>query len=247
MNTPFLSFDERNAINSGRWFSTLSAPLKHDIFRSAYVERYRNGDLIVARGEQPEAWIGCAKGALRVGNSYSSSKHSTLNYLEQGAWFGEVSILGGNSHSHDVYAHGTCTVVCVGVADFKSIMRDHVELCEALLRRNARQTLSLYNRLEDLSTLPLRTRLAKQLLQFVRRYGVPSYSYQNEVRIGIHLAQESLAQLLGASRQRVNMELKSMERENVIRIHQEGLIVRNHAALLELVGQSVEEAVALAA
>jgi CRP/FNR family cyclic AMP-dependent transcriptional regulator len=247
MNTPFLSCDERQAINSGRWFAGLSAPLKHDIFRCAYVERYRRGDLIVARGEQPEAWMGCAKGSVRVGNSYSSSKHSTLSYLEPGAWFGEVAILGGNRHSHDVYAHGACTVMCVGVADFKNIMAHHTELCEALLRRNARQTLSLYHRLEDLCTLPLRLRLAKQLLQLARRYGVPSYNFHNEVRIGIHLAQESLAQLLGASRQRVNMELKAMERDQLIRIHQEGLILRDHAALLDLVGHSAAEAMALAA
>ena len=40
----------------------------------------------------------------------------------------------------------------------------------------------------------------------------------HEMRIGLQLAQEELAQLLGASRQRVNQELKSMEREDAIRI-----------------------------
>ena len=40
----------------------------------------------------------------------------------------------------------------------------------------------------------------------------------SEMRIGLQLAQEELAQLLGASRQRVNQELKAMEREEVIRI-----------------------------
>ncbi len=45
-------------------------------------------------------------------------------------------------------------------------------------------------------------------------------------RIGLQLAQEELAQLLGASRQRVNQELKSMEREEAIRIEPGGLVVR---------------------
>ena len=44
-------------------------------------------------------------------------------------------------------------------------------------------------------------------------------------------AQEELAQLLGASRQRVNQELKTMEREDIIRIEPGGLVVRNGAAL----------------
>ena len=48
------------------------------------------------------------------------------------------------------------------------------------------------------------------------------------------LAQEELAQLLGASRQRVNQELKSMEREDVIRIEPGGLVVRDRMALLRI-------------
>ena len=48
--------------------------------------------------------------------------------------------------------------------------------------------------------------------------------------------QEELAQLLGASRQRVNQELKAMEREQAIRIEPGGLVVRDSAALLGIAG-----------
>jgi CRP-like cAMP-binding protein len=81
----------------------------------------------------------------------------------------------------------------------------------------------------------LRARLAKQLLHLVRSYGVPSLSSSQEFRIGLQLAQEELAQLLGASRQRVNQELKSMERDEVIRIETGGLVIRNRDALMSIV------------
>jgi CRP/FNR family transcriptional regulator, cyclic AMP receptor protein len=55
------------------------------------------------------------------------------------------------------------------------------------------------------------------------------------VRIGLQLAQEELAQLLGASRQRVNQELQAMEREDVIRIEPGGLVVRNREALMRII------------
>jgi DNA-binding GntR family transcriptional regulator len=54
------------------------------------------------------------------------------------------------------------------------------------------------------------------------------------MRIGLQLAQEELAQLLGASRQRVNQELKSMEREDAIRIEQGGLVIRNREMLMSI-------------
>ena len=43
------------------------------------------------------------------------------------------------------------------------------------------------------------------------------------------------AQLLGASRQRVNQELKAMEREQAIRIEPGGLVVRDRDALTRIV------------
>ena len=83
--------------------------------------------------------------------------------------------------------------------------------------------------------MPLRARLAKQLLHLARSYGIPSLANGEEIRIGLQLAQEELAQLLGASRQRVNQELKGMEREGAIRIEPGGLVVRDRDALLRIV------------
>jgi CRP-like cAMP-binding protein len=122
----------------------------------------------------------------------------------------------------------------VAKADFKKILAIHVELYEAMLRLHARRIRQLFGLVEDLNTLPLRARLAKQLLHLVRSYGVPSLSDSSEVRIGLQLAQEELAQLLGASRQRVNQELKAMEREDTIRIEPGGLVVRSRQALLRI-------------
>ena len=226
--------EEREAINSGRWFSSLSPSLRHDILRCAYVKRYKDGMLICARGEPPEEWIACARGAVRVSSTSITGKQITLTYVEPGIWFGDVAILDGDKRTHDAYAHGETTLLCVSKADFKRILAEHVEFSEAILRLNARRVRQLYGLVEDLNTLPLRARLAKQLLHLTRSYGVMSLSDSNEIRIGLHLAQEELAQLLGASRQRVNQELKSMEREEVIRIEPGGLIVRDRATLLRI-------------
>jgi CRP/FNR family cyclic AMP-dependent transcriptional regulator len=155
--------------------------------------------------------------------------------VEPGIWFGDVAIFDGDRRTHDAYAHGDTSILCVAKADFRKVLASHVELYEALLRLHARRIRQLFGLVEDLNTLPLRARLAKQLVHLVRSYGVPQLADGSEMRIGLHLAQEELAQLLGASRQRVNQELKAMEREDVIRIEPGGLIVRNRDALMRIV------------
>ena len=234
MDEPILSMEEREAINSGRWFSSLSPSLRHDILRCAYVKRFKDGMLICARGEPPEEWIACARGAVRVSSTSITGKQITLTYVEPGIWFGDVAILDGDKRTHDVYAHGETTLLCISKADFKRLLAEHSEFSDAILRLNARRIHQLYGLVEDLNTLPLRARLAKQLLHLSRSYGVMSLSDSSEIRIGLQLAQEELAQLLGASRQRVNQELKSMEREEVIRIEPGGLVVRDRLTLLKI-------------
>ena len=241
MDDPILTIDEREAINGGRWFSSLSPSLRHDILRCAYVKRFKDGELIAARGEPPEDWIACAKGAVRVSSTSISGKQITLTYVEPGIWFGDIAIFDGDRRTHDAYAHGETTIFCVAKADFRKILAIHVELYEAMLRLHARRLRQLFGLVEDLNTLPLRARLAKQLLHLARSYGVPSLSDSNEIRIGLQLAQEELAQLLGASRQRVNQELKAMEREEAIRIEQGGLVVRNRSALLRISEADLEK------
>lgn len=234
MDEPILTMEEREAINSGRWFSSLSPSLRHDILRCAYVRRYKDGDLIAARGDPPTEWTAVARGAVRVSSTSLSGKQITLTYVEPGVWFGDVAMFDGDQRTHDAYAHGPTTLLCVSRNDFQKILAQHVELYEALLRLQARRIRNLFGLVEDLNTLPLRARLAKQLLHLVRSYGVPCLSNGSETRIGLQLAQEELAQMLGASRQRVNQELKSMEREDAIRIEPGGLVVRDRPALMRI-------------
>ena len=231
MDEPILTMDEREAINNGRWFSSHSASLRHDILRCASVKRYQDGDLICARGDPAEQWLACAKGSVRVSSTTLTGKQITLTYVEPGIWFGDVAIFDGERRTHDGYAHGPTTIVWVARADLQNILAQHSELYEALLRLHARRIRLLFGQVEDLNTLPLRARLAKQLALLVRSYGVPLPANPDEQRITLQLAQEELAQLLGASRQRVNQELKTMEREEVIRIEPAGLVVRDRIAL----------------
>lgn len=234
MDEPILTMEEREAINSGRWFSSLSPSLRHDILRCTFVKRFQDGDLITARGDAPEEWIACARGAVRVSSSTLAGKQITLTYVEPGIWFGDVAMFDGDRRTHDAYAHGETTILCVARADFQKILAQHSELYEALLKLQARRIRLLFGQVEDLHTRPLRARLAKQLGHLVRSYGVPSLTSNDEWRITLQLAQEELAQLLGASRQRVNQELKTLEREGTIRIEPTGLVVCDRDALLRI-------------
>jgi CRP-like cAMP-binding protein len=229
MNTPVLTIDERHNIESGAWFSSLSHTLRSAILARAYVRRLTDGAMLAARGTPAEDWIGVAKGAVRVSSVSLSGKQVTLTYAEPGTWIGDAALFDGLPRTHDASAHGPTTLVVVRKGDFKELLSQHVELYDALLRLNCRRLRLMFNLIEDLSTRPLAARLARQLLLLAKSYGI---SQGEEIRIGLQLAQEDLAQLLGASRQRVNQELKELEREGVLRVEPTRLVVLSRDKLM---------------
>ncbi|MDR2991031.1 MAG: Crp/Fnr family transcriptional regulator [Burkholderiaceae bacterium] len=233
MDEPILTMEERKAINEGRWFSSLSPTLRHDILRCAQVKRFQDGELIAARGDPADQWIGCARGAVRISSTSLTGKLITFDYVQPGIWFGNMAMVGSEHRTHDLIAHGETTVLTVMRQDFERILTQHPEFSLALLKLEARRVRLLSHAVEDLALLPLRARLAKQVYRLARNYGTPAHA-PGELRITLQLAQEELAQMLGASRQRVNQELKAMEREGVLRVEPNGLVVCDQDALLRI-------------
>ncbi len=231
MNTSGLTLTERHRIDSGSWFCKLSGDLRGAILERSAVRRVDDGALLTSRGAPADEWCGVARGAVRVSSVSLSGKQITLTYVEPGIWFGDTALFDGLPRTHDANAHGQTTLLVVRKPDFHDLLARHVELYEALLRLQCRRVRLLYDVVEDLNTRPLAARLAKQLLLLARSYGI---AQGEEIRIGLQLAQEDLAQLLGASRQRVNQELKGFERDGAVRVEPARLVVLSREKLLEI-------------
>jgi CRP/FNR family transcriptional regulator, cyclic AMP receptor protein len=228
---PVLTIEERRNIETGSWFSKLSQPLREAILSRSTVRRLRDGAHLSSRGAQAEEWCGVALGSVRVSSVSLAGKQVTLTYVEPGVWFGDISLFDGLPRTHDASAHGATTLLAVRKPDFLDILSRHVELYDALLRLNCRRLRLMFDVFEELNTRPLAARLARQILLLARSYGVPQ---GEEIRIGLALAQEDLAQLLGASRQRVNQELKALERDGALRIEPTRLVVLSKDKLLAI-------------
>lgn len=231
MNTSVLTIDERQNIESGAWFSKLSQPLRNAILSRGHVRRLADGMPLASRGTPAEEWCGVARGAVRISLVSLSGKQVALTYCEPGTWFGDIALFDGLPRTHDADAHGQTTLLAVRKGDFKELLTQHTELYEALLRLNCRRLRLMFNQIEDLNTRPLAARLAKQILLLAKSYGIEQ---GEEIRIGLQLAQEDLAQLLGASRQRVNQELKGFEREGAVRVEPTRLVVLARDKLLAI-------------
>lgn len=226
-----LTSQEREHINSGAWFSTLSPSLRHDIMRCARVTRYRSGDCIAAQAESSAHWMACAKGAVRVGMVAHNGQPLTLDYVAPGHWLGDAGLLDDEPCLNDLHAHGDTTTLQVTRRDFMVLFYAHEEFRRALLHMQRAQAQQLCEKIDDLKTQGLGSRLAKVLLASAEQHGEP---LANGLRAGLQLPQRQLAHWVGASRQRVNEHLKRMENKQLIRQEAGGVVVQDRQALQRL-------------
>ncbi|MCE3271262.1 MAG: transcriptional regulator, Crp/Fnr family [Ramlibacter sp.] len=224
-----LAPDPRNAVAATGWFATLSPGIRHDLLRTMQVRRYEDGDTIFRQGERVEAWLACGTGAVRISGVADNGRALTLAIVGAGRWFGDPPISAQDVRSHDAQAHGATCVLAVSGVDLQRILDLHPGLYPALLRLQALRLRQVFKVVDDLGSLGLGARLGRQLLHLSRTHGVPCRG--GEVRIGLRVRQDVLAEMLGCSRQRLNQHLGEMMRAQLIRREAGNLVVRDRGVL----------------
>lgn len=230
-----LAANERAAIAKGRWFAQLPESSQQALLRLAGITRYENGQQLVARDRPYAGLLACASGAIHVCTTTGGGAVMAIGYVKPGVWICTAGALEGAFCAHEAYARGEVTLLSVGSGALRTLLADHPEFYAAVMQLYAREIRGLFTRIEDLQALPLRARLGKQIATLARGFGVRGAD--GKIRIGLVFSQTEIAQLVGASRQRVNQELKRMEREGLIRWSSHGLSICDSRAL-EALGQS---------
>lgn len=226
---------ERSGVgDGGRLFLDLPAETAAQFVSLASRRQLGHGELLYARGDAADALYGLIRGHIRLSNVAPDGREVLVMLFEPGDWVGEVSLFDGLPRTHDAHAVGHTEVFVLPKAkllallDAQPLLYRHFAM---LLARSLRVALSY---IDDAALLPLPARLAKRLLDLSRVYGEETPQGR---RIELHLPQEDLGRMLGASRQSVSKELKRWEAQGWIGVEYGKVMIRDEAALLQLAGQ----------
>lgn len=182
-----------------------------------------------AKGDAPEGIYAVHKGIIRASASTADGREGLLALLEPGCWFGESSMLEGTPRTYDADAQGECEVVVVPRTGLQALLDERPELYRHVVPFLCQRIRLSMQLLESHALLPLEGQLARRLLLLSRN------ALQGDVdqgRVALALSQETLARMLGTSRQSVNKVLKLWEANGLIQ-QSYGSITLCDLALLE--------------
>jgi CRP/FNR family cyclic AMP-dependent transcriptional regulator len=174
--------------------------------------------------EQPgEAVYIILNGTVKIHVEQGDGRDVILSILGSGDLLGEMSLIDSVGRSASALTLENSLMLWMDKQSFNTLLDEFPPMARNLVRiLSARVRLS-DQLIQALATLDVYGRVARQLLAFAERYGRPTTG--GEIRIPIALTQGDIADLVGASRKRVNQVMVAFKSQALIGTDAEGHII----------------------
>jgi CRP/FNR family cyclic AMP-dependent transcriptional regulator len=170
-------------------------------------------------------------GTIKVHVEQSDGSDVILAILGSGEILGEMSLVDRIGRSASAATMEDSTLLWLDRSTFWELMERIPTLGRNLVSILSRRLRLANTRIQSLATEDVSSRIARQLLAFAREYGEPVGD--NQLRIPLRLTQSDLAELVGATRVRVNQTLAALRREKQISIDDNYRITIHNGRSLE--------------
>lgn len=195
--------------------------------RACITRSYANGELIVARGLQPEGPAVVLCGAVRMASLNAEGREVVYSVVQPGKVWGIVAALDGQGATHETRASGATELLLLPRTAFLRVLDEHPALYAAFARMLCHRLRKAHGMVDEYALVPLRKRLARQLCTLAAA-GIGG------AQARMPFTQEELGGMLGASRAPVNRELRRFEEDGLVHLSYRGVTVRDFERLLQV-------------
>ena len=203
------------ALSANPWFGALPLAERKAVLAACEVHRLRPGEMLFRQGDRVPpgqgAFYGLVSGRIKASSLREDGKEAILVVLEAGNWFGEISLIDQQPRTHDATALGEVEVLALPRRAFDALMK-RPAFALAVCRMLAARVRSLYGMVEDATLRSTRARVARRQL-LLARGDAPQAPAARPV---VPVSQESLAMMLGITRQTLSKELKALVSEGAV-------------------------------
>jgi CRP/FNR family transcriptional regulator, cyclic AMP receptor protein len=199
------------SLSHNPWFNALPLPDQKLLVSCGEPVVLQGGEMLYRKGDSGTGFYGVLTGALKISTLGEDGREGILAIMESGNWLGETSLLDGQPRPHDVTALQKSTVLQIAPADFHRLMQRSA-FALAMSTLLCSRVRALYGLVEDSMLRSTRARIARRLVSLARG----DTSQHSDARASLHVSHESLAMMLGITRQTLAKELKVLAQAKVI-------------------------------
>ena len=214
-------------------FSALEASERRLIAGLIRVQRYSARNAVVWEGDVGGALFFILSGYLKAVSQGADGNEALLSVMGPGEVVGELSVLDGHPRSASVIALEAAELAVVEREPLLGLVRQSPALALGLIAVLTARVRNLSKRCENISLLDIPARLAEVLLSLAERHGERS---GDNVRIPVRLSQQDLGNMVGATRESVNKQLRSWTQDGILRQEEGRVVISDLGALRGFAG-----------
>lgn len=215
-------------------FRDLARAEREQIIPFCHGRLYKPGQYIVSYQDDGRDVFFIVSGRVQAINYGSSGHQVTLQDLEAGEMFGELSAIDGEPRSSHVVTVTDSIVVAMTPESFMQLLENHPVVARATLRRLTGMVRHLGKKVYDRDVLPANQRVRAELLRLAFEQQRPAET----AVISPAPTHNDIAFHIGTRRETVTRELASLRDAGLIRRRGNDLLICDVARLTQMIGMA---------
>lgn len=216
-------YDTRTILASISLFDGLSESQLAEISRNAHRRVFAAGANIITAEQPGEAVYIILSGTVKIHIEQADGRDVILSILGAGDTVGEMSLIDSAGRSASAITIEDSMLLWMDKGSFQRALSEYPQFAQNLIRILSARVRLANELIQALAALDVNGRVARQLLAFADKYG--ESSEEGSVIIPVNLTQGDIADLVGASRKRVNTVMVHFREQELITINAHGRIV----------------------
>ena len=199
------------------------------VSQAAREKSYPKNSVILFEDDPGDALFVVVSGQVKVVLIGEDGREVILAMLQDGDFFGEMSLIDDQPRSAHVIATEEANMLVLRRDDFRAAMDEAPRIAFGLLQALSRRLRRADDKIGGLVLLDVNGRLSKLLLELA--------DDNDGVTIARRLTHQQLAQMIGSSRETVSRTLRDLTDRGLIEINRRTMAIRDRGGLAALAGR----------
>lgn len=211
-------------------FSELDDKALEEIAKMSVRQTYKKDNMVLIEEEIGSTMFIILKGRVKISRISDEGREVILSILVDGDFFGEMSILDGQTRSANAVTLEDSELMLIQRGNFLRILRDYPQVAINLLKELAHRLRRSDEQIKSLSLQNAMGKVASTLLRIADDSGIIKHG---QVEISQLPPQQDLANMAGTSRETISRVIKSLVQLGYVKKEGSKLIVLDYEKFRE--------------
>ena len=191
--------------------------------------QYKRNEIIFVEEDTGQYMYIVKKGRVKVSRTLPNGRETILTFHKEGEYFGEMSLIDGETAPANVTAVVATTILVLDRKDFSALL-ENPTINSMFLKMLCKRCRDAWAQISVLAFHHADARIRASLYHLSRSRGKPT---DHGIRIDLHLTHRELAEMAGISRETATRVLGQLQSEEVLTIEEGYFLISDTKKLVE--------------